>query len=62
MVVADYVELSPHKAIRNRAFMLPDGQIIAFGKEGNVGTLKGAVGTNNYNELWQRRQVYSDQG
>jgi mannosyltransferase OCH1-like enzyme len=59
-VYGDYLELTPVHSNKNRAFVLPDGTIVGWGKPTNGGDLTGlgAKGTNNYNELWASRQVY----
>lgn len=58
----DYLELTPTHQNKNRAFVLPDGTIMGWGKPSNGGDLTqlGAKGTNNYNELWAQRQVYGE--
>lgn len=60
VVYGDYLELTPIHANKNRAFVLPDGTIVGWGKPTSGGDLTGlgAKGTNNYNELWANRQVY----
>ena len=57
----DYLELTPTHQQKNRAFVLPDGTIMGWGKPSAGGDLAGlgANGTNNYNELWHNRQVYA---
>jgi len=61
-VYGDYLELTPTHQNKNRAFVLPDGTIMGWGKpsEGGDLTRLGAKGTNNYNELWAQRQVYGE--
>lgn len=58
----DYLELTPTHQNKNRAFVLPDGTIMGWGKPSDGGDLTrlGAKGTNNYNELWAQRQVYGE--
>lgn len=60
-VYGDYLELTPAHGQKNRAFVLPDGTIAGWGKPAGGGDLTslGAKTTNNYNELWQQRKVYS---
>ena len=60
-VYGDYLELTPTHGQKNRAFVLPDGTIAGWGKPAGGGDLLGlgAKSTNNYNELWQRRRIYS---
>ena len=59
-VYGDYLELTTNHQNKNRAFVLPDGTIMGWGKPTDGGDLKGlgAKGTNNYNELWAQKQVY----
>jgi mannosyltransferase OCH1-like enzyme len=59
-VFGDYTLLTPLHNLKNRAFVLPDGAIFAFGKnaEGGDLTALGAVGTNNYNHFYNSRTVY----
>jgi len=60
-VYGDYLELTPTYEQKNRAFVLPDGTIMAWSKPSGGGDLTGvgAKGVNNYNELWAARQVYA---
>jgi len=60
-VYGDYLELTPTHEQKNRAFVLPDGTIMAWSKPSGGGDLTGvgAKGVNNYNELWARRDVYA---
>jgi len=59
-VFGDFLELTPTHQEKNTAFVLPDGMILAFGKRAKGGDLSalGVRGGNNYNELWNARQVY----
>jgi hypothetical protein len=59
-IYGDYLELTPTHGQKNRAFVLPDGTIMAWSKPAGGGDLTGlgAKGVNNYNELWQARKVY----
>jgi mannosyltransferase OCH1-like enzyme len=59
-VYGDYLELTPTHEQKNRAFVLPDGTIMAWSKPSGGGDLTGvgAKGVNNYNELWAARAVY----
>ena len=61
LVVGESMRLTPTHANKNLAFVLPDGTIFAFHKPAGSGDLSalGARGTNNYVELWQKRQVYA---
>ena len=60
-VYGDYLELTPTHEQKNRAFVLPDGTIMAWSKPSGGGDLTGigAKGVNNYNELWAAKQVYA---
>lgn len=60
-VYGDYLELTPTHEQKNRAFVLPDGTIMAWSKPSVGGDLTGvgAKGVNNYNELWAARKVYA---
>ena len=60
-VYGDYLELTPTHEQKNRAFVLPDGTIMAWSKPSGGGDLTGvgAKGVNNYNELWHARSVYA---
>jgi mannosyltransferase OCH1-like enzyme len=60
-VYGDYLEMTPTHEQKNRAFVLPDGTIMAWSKPSGGGDLTGvgAKGVNNYNELWAARQVYA---
>jgi mannosyltransferase OCH1-like enzyme len=59
-VYGDYLELTPTHEQKNRAFVLPDGTIMAWSKPSGGGDLTGvgAKGVNNYNELWAARDIY----
>lgn len=59
-VYGDFLQLTPTHQKHNTAFVLPDGTILAWGKPAGGGDLSafGATGTNNYNQLWQDRQLY----
>ena len=61
VVYGDYLELTPNHEQKNRAFVLPNGTIMGWSKPSAGGDLAGlgASGTNNYNELWQRREAYA---
>lgn len=60
-VYGDYLELTPTHQQKNRAFILPDGTIMAWSKPSGGGDLTGvgAKSVNNYNELWAARDVYA---
>ena len=57
----DNMELTPDHPIKNKSFVLPDGTIIAECKRAHGGDLRalGAKDTNNYNEIWHGKRVYS---
>jgi hypothetical protein len=59
-IYGDCLELTPAYEQKNRAFVLPDGTIMAWSKPSGGGDLAelGARGVNNYNELWAQRKVY----
>lgn len=59
-VYGDYLELTPTHEQKNRAFVLPDGTIMAWSKPSGGGDLTGlgAKGVNNYNQLWAQRAIY----
>ncbi len=63
-VFGDFIELTPLHEIKNRAMVLPNGQIVALykpiGGQGFRQTLGqlGAIGTNDYNALWEQRAIY----
>lgn len=61
-IYGDYLELTPAHDKKNRAFVLPDGTIMAWSKPSGGGDLigLGAKGVNNYNELWAARKVYAN--
>lgn len=60
-IFGDFLELTPQHQQKNRAFILPDGTIFAWGKPSNGGDLTeiGAEGVNNYNTFWSTREVYA---
>ncbi|MFM7087885.1 MAG: hypothetical protein ACKOXO_13000 [Cyanobium sp.] len=57
-------ELTPRHGLKNRVMVLPNGKIVALYKpthpHGYRHTFSrmGAIGCNDYNELWNRRRVY----
>ncbi len=57
--------LTPEHKYKNNAFVLPDGEILAWGKKtwGNVDGdglhAFGAVGTNSYSMLYNQRNIYN---
>jgi mannosyltransferase OCH1-like enzyme len=60
-VYGDFLELTPTHEQKNKAFVLPDGTIMAWHKPSGGGDLTGvgAKGVNNYNEMWNKREVYA---
>lgn len=60
-VYGDYLELTPTHEQKNRAFVLPDGTLLAWSKPSGGGDLTGlgAKSVNNYNELWAKRAIYA---
>jgi mannosyltransferase OCH1-like enzyme len=60
-VYGDFLELTPTHEQKNKAFVLPDGTIMAWHKPSGGGDLTGvgAKGVNNYNEMWSNREVYA---
>lgn len=60
-VFGDFVELTSSYQRKNRAFVLPDGTILAWAKECGGGDLTalGAAKTDNYNMRWNSRTVYN---
>lgn len=59
-LLGDLMPLTPSHPKRNLAYVLPDGDIVAFRKAAGGGDLTalGATGVNNYNEFWQQRCIY----
>ena len=59
-IYGDFLELTPTHEQKNKAFVLPDGTIMAWHKPSGGGDLTGmgARGVNNYNEMWAARNVY----
>jgi mannosyltransferase OCH1-like enzyme len=59
-IYGDFLELTPSHQKTNNAFVLPDGNILAWGKPAGGGDLSalGAQGTNNYNNLWHQKQLF----
>lgn len=60
-VFGDSLYLTPDHEVTNRAYVLPNGEILAMAKRAEGGNLKqlGAKGTNNYNDFWRKRDVYA---
>lgn len=59
-IFGDLINLTPLHKIKNTAFVLPNGAIFAWGKKAEGGDLRelGALGVNNYNDLWRDRKIY----
>jgi mannosyltransferase OCH1-like enzyme len=62
-IIGDILALTPSHKITNRAFVLPNGSILAWSKpwlSGGPVSLNslGAEGTNDYKELWAKRSIY----
>ena len=60
VIIGDFIELTPNHSRKNKAMVLSDGTIVAFNKEAEGGDLKalGCKGTNNYNECWNKKNIY----
>ena len=58
----DCMELTPTQDVRNKAFVMPNGTVVLRCKPAHGGDLTalGARGTNNYNEVWQSKNVYGE--
>lgn len=59
-----FTPLTPMFSFKNFAFILPSGQIFAWGKS-TAGTTNqfsldslGSIGTNSYSHLWNQRKIY----
>lgn len=54
--------LTPEFADRNYCFVTPDGRLLSVRTKANVAGLEhmGVRGTNNYYDIWLRRQVYDE--
>ncbi len=60
-IVGDFIELTPYHPNKNKAAVLPDGEIFAYNKpcEGGDLTSLNCLGTNNYNDFWHSNSVYN---
>lgn len=60
-IYGDFLELTPAHGQKNKAFVLPDGTIMAWHKPSGGGDISelGANGTNNYNTMWHSKDIYS---
>jgi len=56
----DVVFLTPAYQNKNKAFVLPSGEIFCYFKVSDAGDLKyfGAKGVNNYNDLYKNHDIY----
>ena len=60
LAFGDSIEFTAQYHLSNKAFVMPDGRILAYKKTSAPGDLQslGAEGTNNYLSLWQQRRIY----
>lgn len=60
-IFGDVIYLTPIHSNKNKAFVLPDGEIFSFFKPANGGDLSslGVLGANNYVELYQEKRIYT---
>lgn len=58
-IIGDMISLTPNHLNKNNAFVLPDGEIVALCKPGDLGSL-GLVGTNNYNDFWHAKRAFGE--
>jgi hypothetical protein len=58
----DYRAITPEFPRKNLAFVTPDGELVALGKNEPGGSLDalGLTGTNNYIDIWRSRQAYGE--
>jgi hypothetical protein len=61
-LVGEYRALTPEFDQRNLCFVAPDGELIGIRNKGKDAgdSFMGLPATNNYNDIWQRRQVYGE--
>jgi len=59
-IIGDFIELTPNFKKKNKAMILPDGEIFAFNKASKGGDLEslGCKGVNNYNDFWFNKDIY----
>lgn len=60
-IYGDCLELTPAHQHKNKAFVMPDGTILAWAKSTDMGgdlSKLGARGANDYNDLWHAGKVY----
>ncbi len=67
-VIGSLLSLTPNHTKKNIAYILPEGDIFAFGKE-TAGTINGnglyslgATGVNSYASMWSMRDIYNTDG
>ena len=60
-VFGDAVDLTSEQKIKNRAFVLPDGNIFAFSKPHSAANFKKLAkrGVNDYKMMWIKRKIYA---
>ncbi len=61
-LIGEYRALTPEFDHKNLCFVAPDGELIGLrnkGKDADGGFME-LPATNNYNDIWQRRQVYGE--
>jgi len=56
-IIGDFRQLTGEYPTRNYGFILPDGNIFALSKNFASGDIN-LEGSNNYNDLWVKRDVY----
>ena len=64
-ITGHFMALTPQHSCKNRSYILPSGSILGFHKDtwipdarpGDINCL-GAIGTNNYVEMWENRNIY----
>ena len=64
IIWGDFLQLTPTHKIKNPAFVFRNGMIFAWYKHSERGDLSslGQTGTNNFQNIWQRRDVYERSG
>ncbi len=62
VVIGDFIELTPNFKNKNKAMILPDGEIFALNKNAAGGDLEslGCKGVNNYNDFWLAKDIYAE--
>lgn len=61
-IFGEHLLLTPYHKLKNGAFVMPDGLIFALKKPALSGGLDmfGAIGTNNYEEIYKAGNAYSE--